>query len=119
MAGRPVAAEISSRIGLAYENHVGYGPTYPIYRTGETLATIEKDFGMSNYSSVSSVFCRMNDEIKESASLRRRIEGIDRELQMGDLIPGPLYRIDKCTAAAAPGQRNLQRCVLISRSSAW
>ena len=50
--------------------------------SGETLSTIGKAFGMSNYSSVSSVVCRIKSEIGEDASLRRRIEGLERELHM-------------------------------------
>ena len=47
---------------------------------GETLATIGKAFGMSNYSSVSSVVSRMKDEIRQDASLRRLVGRIKREL---------------------------------------
>ena len=50
--------------------------------SGETLAAIGKAFGMSNYSSVSSVVCRINNEIRRDASLRRRIGRIDRKLHM-------------------------------------
>ena len=39
--------------------------------SGETLATIRKAFGMSHYSSVSSVVCRMNNEIRADARLRK------------------------------------------------
>ncbi len=48
--------------------------------SGETLATIGRAFAISNYSSVSSVACRMNDQIKRDAGLRRRIERIERKL---------------------------------------
>jgi len=50
--------------------------------SGETLTTIGKAFGMRKYSSVSSVVSRMKNEIREDASLRRRVEGIERLLQM-------------------------------------
>ena len=46
--------------------------------SGETLATIGKAFGMSKYSSVSSVICRMENEVGENANLRRRIKRISR-----------------------------------------
>ncbi|MGO9121984.1 MAG: transposase [Desulfomonilaceae bacterium] len=55
--------------------------------SGETLATIGKAFEISNYSSVSSVVCRMNNAIREDASLRKRVERIERKLQMIDLAP--------------------------------
>ncbi len=54
--------------------------------SGETLATIGKAFGMSKYSSVSSVICRMENEVGENAGLRRRIKRIEQDL-MNDLTP--------------------------------
>jgi len=50
--------------------------------SGETLATIGKAFGMRKYSSVSSVVSRMKAEIREDAGLRRRVDKIERLLQM-------------------------------------
>ncbi|MGO9117886.1 MAG: helix-turn-helix domain-containing protein [Desulfomonilaceae bacterium] len=50
--------------------------------SGETLSAIGKAFGISNYSSVSSVVCRMSDEVKRDASLLRRIKRIERKLHM-------------------------------------
>ena len=55
--------------------------------SGEMLTTIGKAFGISKYSSVSSVICRMENEVGEDASLRRRIKTIERELQMSNLTP--------------------------------
>jgi putative transposase len=48
--------------------------------SGETLVTIGEAFGISKYSSVSSVICRMDNEISENANLRRRIKRIEQDL---------------------------------------
>ncbi len=50
--------------------------------SGETLASIGKAFGLGNYSSVSSVVCRMKNEIKVDKGLRRRVDRIERHIMM-------------------------------------
>jgi len=50
--------------------------------SGETLATIGKAFGLSKYSSVSSVVSRMKNEILVDAALRRRVNRIERQSYM-------------------------------------
>ncbi len=49
----------------------------------------------------------MNNEIREDASLRGRIEGIERELQMNELIPPgfPGMNIRPARRLAATGTR--------------
>ncbi len=64
--------------------------------SGETLATIGKALGMPKYSSVSSVICRMENEIGQNASLRRRIKGIEQDL-MNDLTPQLTHNAAKHT----------------------
>jgi chromosomal replication initiation ATPase DnaA len=48
--------------------------------SGQALATIGVAFGLENYSSVSSVACRMEQRIGKDRSLRRKVEAIERRI---------------------------------------
>ncbi|MEW6139357.1 MAG: transposase [Thermodesulfobacteriota bacterium] len=48
--------------------------------SGQTLAAIGVAFGLENYSSVSSVVCRMEQRIGKDRSLRRQVEAIERRI---------------------------------------
>jgi len=59
--------------------------------SGETPATLKKAFGMSNYSIVSSVVSRTKNEAPVPLSLRRRVEHVERQLEMSQDDPFTLF----------------------------
>ena len=53
--------------------------------TGKKLEEIGKEFNMDNYSTVSSVLCKIGREVKTSKALQRRITQIEDRLLKNQL----------------------------------